>query len=94
MAVFVIIPQLNPNSEKLAAVVAGAFSGDSIHPLDDDKGWLVSAEGTAQQLSEKLGVTSGVNGAAVILEVAAYFGRANPNIWSWLKLKFEAPPSG
>ena len=51
------------------------------------------AKGTAQELSATLGVTSGTNGAALILEVASYFGRANPNIWSWVKAKMEAPPS-
>jgi hypothetical protein len=26
----------------------------------------------------------------ILLEVASYFGRANPNIWSWIKGKMEA----
>jgi hypothetical protein len=62
-------------------------------PLEGDKGWLVSTKGTAQELSTRLGVASGENGAAVIIEIASYFGRANPNIWSWIKGKMEAPPS-
>jgi hypothetical protein len=93
MAIFVIIPQPNPNSGKLPMAVGEAFK-DSVYPLEGDKGWLVSWKGTAQEISENLGITSGVNGGALILEVASYFGRANPNIWTWIKNKLEAPPSG
>jgi hypothetical protein len=74
-------------------VITTAFEGETI-PLEGNAGWLVSTKGTAQELSAKLGVTSGDNGAAVIVEVASYFGRANPNIWSWIKTKLEAPPGG
>jgi hypothetical protein len=89
MPVFAIIPQSNPNTPKLAGVIATNFVTESVS-LEGDKGWLVSTKGTAQELSERLGVTSGENGAAIILEIASYFGRANPNIWSWIKIKMEA----
>jgi hypothetical protein len=91
MPVFAIIPQPNTNTPKLAGVLAASFVNEIIS-LEDNKGWLVSTKGTAQELSAKLGVTSGENGAAIILEIASYFGRANPNIWSWIKTKMEAPP--
>jgi hypothetical protein len=91
MPVFAVIPQPNPNTSKLAAVIAANFISESI-TLEGEKGWLVSTKGTAQDLSARLGVTSGENGAAIILEIASYFGRANPNIWSWIKIKMEAPP--
>ena len=91
MTVFAIIPQPNPNTPKLGGVITATFQGETI-PLEGSAGWLVSTKGTAQELSAKLGVTSGDNGAAVIIEIASYFGRANPNIWSWIKTKLEAPP--
>jgi hypothetical protein len=65
----------------------------SDHYKLDGGSFLVSTKGTAQELSEKLGVTGGTNGAAVVVEVASYFGRANPNVWSWIKSKLEAPNS-
>jgi hypothetical protein len=92
MPVFAVIPQPNPNSAKLPGAVTANFANEYLQ-LENEKGWLISAKGTAQELSAKLGVTSGDNGAALILEIASYFGRANPNIWSWVKAKMEAPPS-
>jgi hypothetical protein len=93
MTIFVVIPQPNPNTSKLGSVIASSFK-DSYYALEADKGWLISTRGTAQELSEKLQLTSGESGAAVVFETAAYFGRANPNIWSWIKSKLEAPASG
>jgi len=54
--------------------------------------WLVSATTTAQELSERLGITSGISGSAIVIEAASYFGRANPAIWSWIKANWEGPP--
>ncbi|MDE1937224.1 hypothetical protein, partial [Bradyrhizobium sp.] len=90
MPVFAIIPQPNPNTPKLGDLIASKFPGEHT-VLDGSAGWLVSAKSTAQEISANLGITSGEHGAAIIVEVASYFGRANPNIWSWLKIKLEAP---
>ena len=92
MTVFVVIPQPNPNAGRLATAIAETFPQEgSVYALDDGKGWLISATGTAQSISEKLGVTSGENGGALVLEMASYFGRANPNIWSWIRSSLEKP---
>jgi hypothetical protein len=93
MAVFVVIPQPNARIGGLAPAITSQFA-DAYFPLEDEKGWLISATSTPQDLSSKLGITDGTNGAALIFEIGAYFGRANPNIWNWLKLKLERPPSG
>jgi hypothetical protein len=94
MSIFAIISQPNTNTPKLAGALEANFKGAYI-AVEGGGAWLVSATGTtAQQMSEKLGVTSGVNGAAIIVEVASYFGRANPNIWSWIKANWDAPKSG
>jgi hypothetical protein len=93
MPVFVIIPQpTNPNTAQLAGAIHAAFPGDEHFDLEGQRGWFVFAKGTAQELSGQLGVTSGLNGAAVIVEVASYFGRATPDTWAWIKKKMEAPP--
>ncbi len=91
MTIFVVIPQLNPNATLLAGAIASAFPKDSYYTLDDGKGWLVSTTGTAQSLSEKLGITDGTNGAAIVMEMASYFGRANPNTWTWIRSSLEKP---
>ncbi len=91
MTVFVVIPQPNPNAALLAGAIAEAFPAESYCVLDDGKGWLISTTGTAQSLSERLGITSGEKGGAIVIEMASYFGRANPNIWSWIRSSLEKP---
>jgi hypothetical protein len=62
--------------------------------------WLISANGTAIDLSAKLGVYDPKNpnlpsiGNAVIFATSSYFGRGQAIIWEWLKAKLESPPSG
>jgi hypothetical protein len=89
MTIFAVIPQPNVNSDKLGAAIAEAYPNDN-YLLDGGHGWLVSAKGTPKQVSDALKITDGVSGAAVIVEVASYFGRANPNIWNWIKEKWES----
>jgi hypothetical protein len=92
MAIFVIIPQPNPNNNApLPAAIAAAYP-NKWHALDAGTGWLISATGTPQEISEKLGITSGKNGSGVVVEMASYFGRANPNTWTWIKTNWESSP--
>jgi len=93
MAIFAIIPQPHLNNTKLAGAVGEMFK-DKYVALDSHAGWLVSSAWTAPEISEKLHITDGENGAAIVLEVAAYFGRANPNIWSWIKTNWESQKNG
>jgi hypothetical protein len=89
MAVFAIIPQPNPGNPKMGQAVSELFKDANI-ALDGGSGWLVSGETTAQEIAKKLHILDdSANGAAVIVEVASYFGRANPNIWSWMKTAME-----
>lgn len=55
--------------------------------------WLVSAQLTAHQLTDKLGVlsTDSTIGNAVVFSISSYFGRHSPEIWEWLKLNMEKP---
>ena len=92
MAIFVIIPQPNHNNNTpLPAAIMAAYP-NKWFALDANAGWLISTKGTPQEISEKLGITSGANGAAVIVEMASYFGRANPNTWTWIKTNWESSP--
>jgi hypothetical protein len=89
MAIFVIIPTPNPNATQLGGEIEKHFKETS-YPLDLGHGWLVSANQTAKGVSDLLGITEGTYGSAIVMEVASYFGRANPNIWSWIKLHWES----
>lgn len=88
MAIYAIIAQPNANSEKLPGAIARAFKDDHLQLADGS--WLVSTNAPVKEVSDKIGVTDGSNGAAVIVEVASYYGRAGNNIWAWVKNKWEA----
>jgi hypothetical protein len=94
MAIFAIIPQPNINTSKLSQAVADAFP-NAFYVLEGNSGFLVSAaKATPKEISDKLHITDGQNGAALVVEIAAYFGRANPNVWSWIKANWETAQSG
>lgn len=90
MPIFAVIGQgFNPN---LGAKLNETLP-DSVYDLGGGA-WLVSAQGTAKEVSDTVGITTGEAGSAIVVEVASYFGRANPAIWSWVKVKWEGPPNG
>lgn len=51
--------------------------------------WMVVAEGTAKEMSDRLGLTTGDNGNGVVVASAGYFGRAPSNIWEWILAKMK-----
>jgi len=92
MAIFAIIPQPSANAAKLAPKILATFP---THLAIGSGGWLVASTGTAQEVANKLQIVDDdSNGAAMVLEVASYFGRANPSIWSWIKTNWERPTVG
>lgn len=83
MAVFAIIKQPGTNSTKLGPEIAKTYP---LHHYDLGSGvWLVAAVGTARDVSDRLGISKGVNGSAVVVEAASYYGNANPAIWTWIQ---------
>lgn len=57
--------------------------------------WLVADEGTAQNVSNKLGITITPPSAdftptstAIVVAVSGYFGRIGANVWEWVKAKW------
>lgn len=93
MAIFSIIPQSGPNGEFLQDALYKAFGDTKCLTLGNGC-WLVSASGTAQDISTQIGLTEGAVGSAIVLEVSSYYGRANPAIWSWIKTNWEGPSLG
>jgi hypothetical protein len=52
--------------------------------------WLVAAEGTAREVSDKLKITGveppGIT-SSVVFSVSGYFGRASSEVWEWIAAK-------
>lgn len=93
MAIFAIIVQAGSSGGGLETAVRQHFDHAN-YPLDGDRGWLVAGRATAKEVSDTLGITDGATDPALVVEVASYFGRANPNIWTWIKNNWETGKNG
>jgi hypothetical protein len=86
MAIFVVFKVSHPH--QMHAAIARAFPFD--HSDLGDNEWLISARGTAQEVSNKLGLTPGNDlGSAIVFSMQSYYGRASTNVWDWIKTKAE-----
>ena len=80
----------DPANEKLIAALQRSFPEDHIQIRAGQ--WFVVSAGTAKEISDKLGVTPEAEiGAAVIVSVAGYYGRASSQIWEWVAAKVGKP---
>lgn len=94
MNVFVILPPVA--SSALDTQIETLFAGNCLRLTTNQ--WLVAGNGTAREISDRLGVTAksedskvvaGPAGAATVFAISGYFGLAPTNIWEWLKTKME-----
>ncbi len=84
MTVFAILNASRP--DKIIEALNANFPNDFLEIASNQ--WLVAGRGvTAKDVSDKLGITEGTNGSAIIFTTAGYFGRAPNNIWEWLNAK-------
>jgi hypothetical protein len=92
-AVLLPVPQ-----SAVAEAIKRAFPNDHL-PINDTQ-WLISAVGTAIDVTAKIGVVEPGNpqgphtGNALVFATSGYYGRGPTNIWEWIKTKLEASPSG
>ena len=86
MAIFVIFRV--SNQVQLERALSEAFPGN--HLKVEDGQYLVSSPGIAKDVSDRLGITDGKTGVAMVFSMANYFGRAPTDIWDWIKAKAEA----
>ena len=71
MTVFAILNASQP--EKIAEALQNGFPENHL-PLSSRE-WLVSANGvTAKDISDKLGITDGSNGSAIVITTSGYYG--------------------
>jgi len=88
----ILLPHPQPT---LAAKIVSEFGADAL-PVNETQ-WLVSANGTTQEITKRLGIfdpenqTATPTGSAIVFATSSYFGRAPTNVWEWLKVKLEAP---
>ena len=88
MAIFAVIPLDQAPNAALVAAIEREFPGKNLKVGLDH--WLISANGTAQEISGKLGITTAQVGQAVVYNVGGYFGYAPQNIWEWLRSNMTA----
>jgi len=86
MSIFAVIAPTD--NSKLGPVIETQFANKQIQVWAGQ--WLISTEGTTQQISETLGINGGINGSGIVLSIVSYWGRANPGIWEWLKSQQES----
>jgi hypothetical protein len=85
MSIFVIFRV--SEVEKMKSALAENFPDDH---LEVDVGqFLVSSNLSAEAVSEKLKISGGINGNAIVFAMGSYYGRASTNIWDWIKAKAE-----
>jgi hypothetical protein len=88
MTVFAVINAADPLNLGLALNVN--FPGNVLQVSANE--WLVAASGiTAKDVADKVGITDGSKGAAIVLTTAGYYGRAPNNVWEWLVAKIQQP---
>lgn len=92
MQIHLVLGLNGPESvAKLAANVAASYPDRSRLLAEGKSAWLVADDLPARLVSEKLGINTGDGGiSALVTSVGDYFGRAEPELWSWIKLQWEA----
>lgn len=85
MPVFAVLAPLD--NQRIGAAIESVFA-DNFFRLSNGQ-WFVSTHGTAQQLSDRLGISDGSNGGGVVVTVASYWGRSNPDLWPWLAARID-----
>ena len=83
----------DPANSILPTVLSEVFPEDHIQIRAGQ--WFVVGAGTAKDISDKLKITPGTEaGAAVIVAVSGYYGRASSQVWEWVAAKVGKPTSG
>lgn len=92
MTIFVVFRVQDP--VRMKAAIEQAYPNDHFDLGNNE--WLVSDRGVAKAVSDKIGITAEPVGAttrsgnAIVFSMENYFGRAQTNIWEWIKAKSEA----
>lgn len=83
MGVFLVVP--TEAAEAIGKTVRENFPSES-YSLPRGE-WLIAFGGTTRELSDKLGISEGQSGSAIIVSVMNYWGYASKDIWEWISVK-------
>lgn len=87
MTIFAVLEQ-SPNT-KLSKAIKSQFSDDYLMVATGQ--WLISANGTAQSISDKLGLHKGTGiNSTLVFATSSYYGLHNSDTWDWIKNKLES----
>lgn len=90
MQIHLVLGLNGPESVATLADRIGKLYPNRSRKLGDKPAWLVAENETASIISEKLGISTGDSGiSALVTSISDYFGRAEPDLWSWIKLQWE-----
>lgn len=88
MSLFAVLLPKEEGSANLIIKLKAIFPNDNFQITPTQ--WLISAKGTAKEISEKLGIDDETPvGLAIILGIAGYWGRASTDVWEWMRVKLE-----
>ena len=87
MTIFVIFRV--HNAARMEAALATTFPDNHLKVAPNE--WIVSATGTASEISAKIGIPQTPELTAMVFSMANYHGRASTEIWEWIKTKAEQP---
>ncbi len=91
MSVFVVISP-EPSNQRLQKQIKALYPNDHYELYSNQ--WLLNSENeTSREISEKLGINSDNanenTGPAIVFAVSGYWGRTDPTIWEWIKIKWQ-----
>ena len=95
MQIHTVLGLNGPDSLSTLAATIQRVYPNRHRKLGDRPAWLVSDNSTAKAVSEKLGINSGDGGiSALVTTMSDYFGRAETDLWSRIKVQWETPADG
>jgi hypothetical protein len=88
---YVVLSQRPEMDARLEEAVKAAFPGNFFQ-ISERGQWLVVGEGTAREISNKIGITGtepdqAKIGTSIVFAVSGYFGRASSELWEWVAVK-------
>jgi hypothetical protein len=86
MSLFAVLA--TTDDPRIAAALGSVYPADFLRVGPGQ--YLLSAKGTAIDVSNTLGISNGTNGTGIVISIAGYFGHAATNIWEWLRVKGSA----
>jgi hypothetical protein len=89
--IFAIVSLTPLNVDALSGTVIANFPDNYFQVSPDKRIFLVSAAGTAKDVSDRLGISEGALNSAVVFGISGYYGRAPMNTWEWIAAKLAAP---